>query len=90
VIGNRQFDYPPPYSADFFVFRDYHHALLNWSSTGCWQSTHSVDFNNTQTAGPVWLQVWIIAQGWDIDSCFPGGFQHGRTGRNLYLMSING
>jgi hypothetical protein len=66
-----------------------YHTVRSRRGTGYRQATHLLDFNDTQAAASVRLQVLVIAEGRDIDTGCLSRLQYRRPFGYFNLLTVN-
>jgi hypothetical protein len=74
VIGEHQFEGDSAHLPKFFGMRFNFHTGLGSGGTGG-DDTESFDIDETESAGTVDAQFGVVAEGWNVNTCFSGKFQ---------------
>jgi hypothetical protein len=90
MIGNGQFHDRPPDLPDFLRLRANLHSFLRRRGARGRQSPHALDFDDTETACAVGLQVGIMTEGWDVKTGSPDSIQNGKPLRDPHGPTVHG
>jgi hypothetical protein len=76
VVGHEELDGGSSYLTNRWCLGVDHHPVTDWSGAGGGQAAYVLDFNDAEAAGPVWLQVRVIAELGNIDAGALGCLKH--------------
>jgi hypothetical protein len=65
-----------------------HHAVGRRRHTGCLEYFITFNFNKANPAGPYCLDLWQVAQRWNVNVVFERGFKDSGTFIDLYFSTV--